>query len=89
MLTEVLRATWKSRLARVGLVLLTVLLAAAAFAPLLAPMDPQRCLLSAELSGMSSTYLLGADPSGCGQLPYVVKGGGPVALDRVLLARRR
>ena len=74
MFTEVLRATWRSRLARVGLVLLMGLLAAAAFAPVLAPMDPQRCLLSAELSGMSSTYLLGADPSGCDILSRILYG---------------
>jgi len=74
MFADVLRATWRSRLARLGVVILTGLLTAAAFAPMLAPMDPQQCLLSAELSGMSQAYLLGADPSGCDILSRILFG---------------
>ena len=72
--SPLMRATWKSPLARLGLVILAGLVTAAVFAPLLAPMDPQRCLLSAELSGMSTTYLLGADPSGCDILSRILFG---------------
>ncbi len=74
MFRKLLASTWNKRLARVGLILVALLVGTAAFAPWLAPMDPGQCVLSAELSSMSEVYLLGADPSGCDILSRILYG---------------
>jgi len=74
MFSQALRATFRNRLARVGLVLVGLLLVIAAFAPLVAPMGPDECVLSSELARMSGTHWLGADPSGCDILSRIVYG---------------
>ncbi len=74
MSSELLSTLWKNRLARVGFVVVVGLLLAAVFAPLLARMDPEDCRLSAELSGISGQYWMGADPDGCDIYSRVIYG---------------
>ncbi len=71
---ELLSTLWKNRLARAGFVVVCGLLFAATFAPFLARMDPEDCRLAAELSGMSGTYWMGADPDGCDIYSRVIFG---------------
>jgi peptide/nickel transport system permease protein len=61
-------------MARLGLLLVGALLAVAALAPVLAPMGPDECVLSAELASISAQHWLGADPSGCDILSRILYG---------------
>ncbi len=69
-----MRVIWRQPMARFGLLLVSALLAAAALAPLLAPMSPNQCMLSSELAAISTAHPFGADPSGCDILSRVLYG---------------
>ena len=74
MAAELFATLWKNRLARIGAVVVLGLILAAIFAPLLARQDPNDCRLAAELSNVSGTYWMGADPDGCDIYSRVVYG---------------
>jgi ABC-type dipeptide/oligopeptide/nickel transport system permease subunit len=74
------RRPWGTRLRRrwtgwAGLLVLAVLLAAAALAPLLAPYDPNAIDVARKLEGPSATHLLGTDHLGRDLLSRLLHGG--------------
>lgn len=64
----------KSRLAKIGAVIVLLFSLVAIFAPLLAPYDPNEIRLEGELEGPSSAHLLGQDKLGRDILSRVIYG---------------
>ncbi|MDT1061347.1 ABC transporter permease [Paracoccus sp. CPCC 101403] len=73
-LRDTLRAFRKNRMAMVGLVFVTVLVLAAAFAPWISPHDPYRVALDEQLLPSSTTYWLGTDNFGRDVLTRILYG---------------
>jgi peptide/nickel transport system permease protein len=65
---------WKLRLARFGLIVLTVFIVAAVFAPWLSPKDPIETRPRDSLKRPGATYWLGADRLGRDQLSRIIWG---------------
>jgi peptide/nickel transport system permease protein len=68
------RDLWRLRLARFGVVVLTIFIIAAVFAPWLAPKDPIETHPRDSLERPGSTYWLGADRLGRDQLSRIIWG---------------
>ena len=71
---SLLRDLWRSRLARFGLVVLTVFIICAVFAPWLSPQDPIQTHPRDTLTRPGATYWLGADRLGRDQLSRIIWG---------------
>ena len=83
--TRFLRVARNQRVATAAAIILTLLVLAAIFAPLIAPYSPSETDLSNSLSGPSAEHLLGTDGSGRDILSRVIYGartslGGPAAV---------
>ncbi len=65
----------RDRAAMVGLIVVTVMVAASLFAPLIAPYDPNTQDLEIQLTGPSSQHLFGTDDKGRDLLSRVLHGG--------------